>query len=120
MRKLAHIAILPLIFMLFTEVEIGNRPELDHPVILGIDSDVEIIPNELGRRGIDARIKTTIRLKNGRIHNVTTPFEKIQSELAGSVGLTDMREPAPATPALPACAPAPTCVPVTPNTGTFR
>jgi hypothetical protein len=106
MRRLAHLAILPGLFMIFTEI--GSRPERDTPVMIDVEGS-EIRPATPVAANANPRIKTEIRTARGIYYGVSAPFEDVvkrMSEAPKVPNLTlDLRTPT-----------AETCTPATATT----
>lgn len=98
MRNLAHLAILPAVFLIFTEA--GPTVEGDRTTIIDAQN-VEIRPVSEATRRANPRVLTEIRSGRGTFYGTTVPTATVAEKFAvPAVGVNatiDLRVP-PATP----------------------
>ena len=96
MRRFAHLAILPAMFMIFTEVESQMEPKRDHPIVIDMEGAV-VVPNTNGTTHPALRGKSVVRPLRGSAYVVTAPFENILARLKDASGhpgsFTDLSGP---------------------------
>lgn len=98
MRRLNHLAILPIVFLIFTEA--GPTVDGDRTTIIDAQN-VEIRPVSEATRRANPRVLTEIRSGRGTLYGLTAPtatvVEKFASPQVGVNTTIDLRVP-PATP----------------------
>lgn len=87
MRRLSHLAILPAMFMIFTEVEITMDPKKDRLVVIDMNGAV-VLPKTDETTHPAQRGKSIVRPLRGSAYVVTAPFENILARLKDVSGHT--------------------------------
>lgn len=94
MRRLSHLAILPIVFLIFTEA--GPTVDGDRTTIIDAQN-VEIRPVSEATRRANQRVLTEIRSGRGTLYGLTAPtatvVEKFASPQVGVNTTIDLRVP---------------------------
>lgn len=85
MRRYAHLALIPAVFMIFTEVE--TQPQGDHPILIDMHG-ADIRPATQMTKNANPRAMTEIRTARGAWHQVSTSFETVAKRLTDAAATT--------------------------------